>query len=418
MSPFGVLTALTISTAFIATACAQNAGPAATASDSQQIEGIAAIVNDVPVSYTDVRQRARLLLLSFGGQPTQEDIQRITGQALQQLIDEKLKLQEAQEFELEVDIQDIRGELTGMAAQMGTSLDQFYNQLLASGVNPVSLEEQTRAEIAWRRIMSGLYGSRIRISQNQIAERMAQLEASAAKTQYLMSEIFLFAPDETSKAQALQAAQSIRQQLIEGAAFSLAAQRFSSAPTAATGGDMGWISLDDVNPAALPALETLDIPGITEPVLGEDGVYIYSVRARQEPGEIKTDVTLSRVLSRSGDADALTQVSSELSGCDGLDELVNGRSDLETADLGRISLDQLGPEAVSRISAAPVGGTTEVFASGSGLAIMVVCDRLDSVGDLPSAEQVENQLFGQQLSMISDRALRDLRREATIIQRD
>ena len=73
-----------------------SAQDAATAPEVQQIEGVVAVVNDDPISFTDVRQRARLLLLSLGGrQPTQEQVQQITAQALEQLIDEKLQLQEA-----------------------------------------------------------------------------------------------------------------------------------------------------------------------------------------------------------------------------------------------------------------------------------------------------------------------------------
>ena len=45
------------------------------APEVQQIEGIIAVVNDDPISFSDVRQRARMLLLSLGGQqPTQEQV--------------------------------------------------------------------------------------------------------------------------------------------------------------------------------------------------------------------------------------------------------------------------------------------------------------------------------------------------------
>ena len=72
-----------------ATVTAQEVAPAVP--EVQQIEGIVAVVNDDPISFTDVRQRARLLLLSLGGQqPTPEQIQQFTTQALEQLIDEKL----------------------------------------------------------------------------------------------------------------------------------------------------------------------------------------------------------------------------------------------------------------------------------------------------------------------------------------
>ncbi|MEM7768082.1 MAG: hypothetical protein AAF253_11425, partial [Pseudomonadota bacterium] len=74
-----------------AAAPAEAPAPAATAEqtgpDTLPLGGIAAIVNDQPISYSDVVERAQLLLLGFGSQPTQEQIQQITGRALEQLID-------------------------------------------------------------------------------------------------------------------------------------------------------------------------------------------------------------------------------------------------------------------------------------------------------------------------------------------
>jgi hypothetical protein len=46
-----------------------------------------------------------------------------------------------------------------MAAESGVGADGLRQQLMAAGVNPVSLEEQIRADIAWGRLMSGLFGN-------------------------------------------------------------------------------------------------------------------------------------------------------------------------------------------------------------------------------------------------------------------
>ena len=71
-----------------APASAQESAAITPESDRQTLEGIAAIVNDKPISYSDVRQRARLLLLTIGASnPTQEQVQQITSQALEQLVD-------------------------------------------------------------------------------------------------------------------------------------------------------------------------------------------------------------------------------------------------------------------------------------------------------------------------------------------
>ena len=137
--------------------------PAPAAQEAQTIEGIVAIVNDEPISYSDVRERAALLLLTLGVQsPNQQQVQQITAQALDELIDEKLQLQEANEYEVEVSDQDIASAVSDMARQSGMDRDGLINVLLAAGVNPSSLQEQMRSEIAWRRIMGGLYGKSVR----------------------------------------------------------------------------------------------------------------------------------------------------------------------------------------------------------------------------------------------------------------
>ena len=387
------------------------------APDSLPLEGIAAIVNDTPISYSDVRERARLLLLSFGSQPTQEQIQQITGQALEQLIDEKLQLQEAAEYEVEVAAEDIDSAIQDMARQSGATRDQLVEQLLAAGVNPASLEEQMRADIAWRRVMSGLYGSRIRISENQVDERLEQLRASTSETQYRIAEIFLFAPDAETRSQALQAADSIRAQLQQGAPFELAAQRFSSSPTAATGGDMGWVTLDDLDEPLANAVAAMEGPGLTPAIEAADGIYLLAVTNRRDPQESQSVVSLKRLATDATNRDALLAATAQISGCDEVEAVAEGDPALSAASLGRIPVSDLSDEAAARIEATATGAPTDVFESAGSIAVMFVCEREETGGSLPNADQIENQLFGQQLSMISERALRNLRREATIIRR-
>lgn len=386
---------------------------------SQVIEGIAAIVNDRPISYTDVRQRARFLLLGLGRQqPTQEQLQQITGQALEQLIDEKLQLQEAEEYEVEIEADEIAGAVEDMARQSGTDRQTLIQQLISAGVNPSSLEEQMRAEIAWRRVMGGLYGSRIRVSDNQIDSQLERLRAAASKTQYRVSEIFLFAPDDDQRDQALAAANSIVEQLRAGAPFQVAAQQFSSSPTAATGGDMGWLSLDDLDEELAAAVQTVPGQGgLTDPIVVDNGIYILAVAGRRDPQETTTIVDLAQLISTTGDDAPLLEARETAEGCDSLAGVAAENEALVHAPLGRVSLNELGEEGAALVAETPVGGSTDVFALSNGLAVIFVCGREDGAENLPSRTQIEDQLVNQELGMISERTLRNLRREATIIRR-
>ena len=391
---------------------------APTAPQAQQIEGVIAVVNDDPISFTDVRQRAQLLLLSLGGrQPTPEQIQQVTTQALEQLIDEKLQLQEAAEYEVEISDAEIASSIDRLAQQSGITRDGLLQSLIQSGVNPASLEEQTRADIAWRRIMGGLYGSRIRISDNQINEQLKRLRADAQKEQYLAGELFLYAPLETDKEQALVAAQSILEQLRAGAPFEVAAQRFSSAPTAATGGDMGWISLDGIDDARRDALRAMAEPGLSEPILVEDGIYIMNLRGKRDPSQATTVVDVTRLTVSDRSEKSLQSAVDSIESCAEIEDVVAADSNLRSVTLSDLDVDDLGPEGRSMVLNTEIGQSTDIFAQSGTLAVMFVCDRRDDVEALPNRDQIEDRLYSQQLGMISERSLRNLRREATIIRR-
>ena len=386
--------------------------------ETLQIEGIVAVVNDDPISFTDVRQRARLLLLSLGGrQPTQEQVQQITAQALEQLIDEKLQLQEAAEYDVEVSDNEIANSIDRLAQQSGLTRDSLVNSLLQSGINPTSLEDQTRADIAWRRIMSGLYGSRIRISDNQIKEQLKRLQADAKKEQYLTSEIFLFAPTPEDKAQALTAASSILEQLRAGAPFEVAAQRFSSAPTAATGGDMGWIVLDDFEDERKAVLQAMTDPGLTPPITVDDGIYLMSMRGKRDPSQATTLVDVARLTVNNGSEAELVAAVEQIDGCATVETVADADENLRSVLLNDLNVEDLGPEGKNMVMTTTVGEATDIFAQSGTLAVMYVCDRRDDVEAVPSRDQIEDRLYGEQLGMISERSLRNLRREATIIRR-
>ncbi|MBA3070026.1 MAG: peptidylprolyl isomerase [Hyphomonas sp.] len=383
-----------------------------------QLEGIAAIVNDKPISYSDVRQRARLLMLTLGRQqPSAEQLQQITGQALEQLIDERLQLDRVAEFEVEVDRRDIDAEMSDMAAEGGIGADGLRQQLLAAGVNPLSLEEQIRADIAWNRLMSGLYGSRIRVSESQVEDQLERLRTASKKTQFRVSEIFLYAPDAETRAEALKAAGSIVQQLQQGADFRVAAQRISSAPTAATGGDMGWVTAEDLPPALSSAVAESTAPALLPPIETESGIYILSVVAKREPSQPTTRVDLKRLIATDGQEATILEAMTRIKSCNDVQSVANSKTELRAQDLPDIDVEELGPEGRTLVLATDVGSPTEVFAVGSGLAVMYVCSREDGAEALPSKEDLKNSIKSRELSMISDRELRNSRRDATIIYR-
>ncbi|MDP3459416.1 MAG: peptidylprolyl isomerase, partial [Hyphomonas sp.] len=113
----------------------------------------------------------------------------------------------------------------------------------------------------------------------------------------------------------------------------------------------------------------------------------------------------------------LTEAISRIKSCDEVNSVANSKSELRSQDLPDIDVVELGEEGRSLVLATDVGSPTEIFAIGNGLAVMYVCRRQDGAEALPSKEDLKNSIKARELNMISERELRNSRREATIIYR-
>jgi len=167
---------------------------AAPVARAQIVEGIAAVVNDEPITTLDVRDRMRLILFSAGIEPTEEILAQVLDQAMRGLIEESIQLQTAAEFELVVEEEEIDNALSNLAQSSGESLEALQRDLDAAGVPVDTLRRQVRAEIAWQILTSGRFRPRIRVSDQQIEVAMERLVASAQQQQFRMLEILVEAP--------------------------------------------------------------------------------------------------------------------------------------------------------------------------------------------------------------------------------
>lgn len=397
-------------------------GGAAAPARAQTGESVAAVVNDEVISTWDVRQRSLLILIGAGIEPSAEALDEVRAQALRSLIDERLQIQEAagDPWNITVTEEQIDNAFDGLARDNQLTAEQLQAQLIASGVSPLTVREQLRAEIAWRRLVGGRFSSRVRIPEVRINDTLQRIAANAAKPQNLVSEILL--PAETPED--LAAAEAFGQRLInemrQGAPFPLVARQFSGAPTAASGGDLGWLAQGELRPELQAVVDRLQPGQISVPVRGPGGVYILALRERRAGVDVASlnRVALRQVSAPQSARAALERALRQNSGCDGLEQRLADVSGAAVVDLGESAESELAEEVRSRVAPLQPGASTPVFAAGEGVAALVLCARRQEGGGAPSREEIENRLFQQEIAMLSQRYLRNLRREATIITRN
>lgn len=401
--------------AALAAALIGTAAPAA----AQLAEGVAAVVNDAVISTYDVRLRANMLLVSAGIQSTPEMQQRARAQAIRDLIDERLQLAEARRFEVSVTPAQIDSRIEDIARGNNLTSEQFVALLAQAGVPITTLRQQIEADIAWQRLMSGVYGSRLRISEVEIRETQERLAANASRPQYLLSEIFLPADTDAEFQEVEQGAQRLLQEMQRGAPFPLVARQFSQSASAAAGGDIGWIAATELAPELQPIAERLQQGQVSMPVRTPTGVYIIAMRDRRQGAAsgAATMVALRMISAPAARLSQLERAQRRIAGCGNLERETNSVGSATLADLGQTIEADLSPSIRNRITNVATGSASPPVVDGDQASIIVVCSREAGGSGVPDRREIEGRLREREMTMLSERYLRNLRREATIITR-
>jgi peptidyl-prolyl cis-trans isomerase SurA len=430
----GILSSLLLATAAwpqapAPTPAATAPAPAAPAAPPPLAERVIASVNDDIISSYDLDQRMRLLIVTAGIQPTNDNIPEIEREALSSLIDERLELQELkreekeQKFTIIATDADVDDEVSDIAKQNNTTPEQLLASLVQQGVGADTFRAQLRAEISWQRWIRGRYGSRLRIGEDQIRAFQQRIAAEANKPKYLISEVLLDPQRAGGPQQAVTEANQLITQLHQGAPFQAVARQFSSDSTAANGGDAGWVTPGQFPAEVDSALDQMRPSSLSAPISTKDGVYIIYLRDKQAGGGAMLISLKQAAIALAADAppdqvDAakakLEALKPQLHGCENFETIAGKADGVVAGDLGEADVKDLAPAFKDAALSLQTGQVSEPLRSDQGLHLIAVCNKRTNAAQGMDHDEIENLLFGKQLTMISKRYVRDLRNSADI----
>ena len=122
---------------------------------------VLAVVNGVPITDYDVDQRSRLLQVSGIKVPGRK-------QVLEDLIDEKVKLNEAKRFGLEASSAEVERSFASMASRMGMNSDQLTKMLSGRGVDAKTLKARIGADLVWGNLVRGRFQASLQVGEGDI----------------------------------------------------------------------------------------------------------------------------------------------------------------------------------------------------------------------------------------------------------
>ncbi|MBL4603673.1 MAG: peptidylprolyl isomerase [Emcibacteraceae bacterium] len=398
-----------------------------TRSDLQDVQQIIAIVNDELISLYDLKQRVMILVLSTGSAQIQGDPEQyFQTQAMNGLIDDKLKLQEAVKYDATPNDDELETSYGTYANQFNMAPDELEIRLNETGIQKESLLNQIRGTVAWQRLVGGLLQTQVNITDDEVLNYIEKLERDKGKFEYNVSEIFLLITNNAQRDDIVSTAKIMHEQLNSGALFSGVAQQFSQSSTASVGGDMGWIMESELPDEVNQVIPLMEVGGISEPIITDDGIYILKLSNKRKiltlnDSDIAVElkyIFFSKEDNVDSSLDALNElvfpVVNNSNACELNDENGKSLNATDAGQLGTFRVGELPAQVQDDILNLKDGHGTKLYEDEEGYRSFVLCLKDIPEIVLPEFEVVLDNMTKSRLQLIARRHLRDLRRDAII----
>jgi peptidyl-prolyl cis-trans isomerase SurA len=402
--------------------------PAQPPDDQGSETRIAAVVNDEVISVGDLRSRLRMVMLSSNFPDSPETRQRIAGQVLRTIVDEKLEMQEAKRQNIAATEEETKKAISQIEKQNNMQSGQLDEVLKSHGIDRSALIDQLTASIVWAKLVRRLIAQSNGISDEEIDDAMRRLKENANEPQSRVAEIFLAVDTPQQDEEVRRLAERLIEQMKKGARFSAVAQQFSQSATAAVGGDMGWVHPEQLNPDLAKAVAQMRPGELSPPIRTAAGYYLLLLldrrNGRSSPSEDETVLHLVQVVfplpaqaSEAMRRAALTEaanVRTTAKSCAEMLKLGKEKGSPQLSSEGRLRIAQIAPAMRSIVAGLEVGQPSQPIVQRNGVGVIMLCDKVDPNSTLPSRDEVAEQLARQRAENLARRYLRDLRRAAFV----
>ncbi|WP_135076845.1 peptidylprolyl isomerase [Terasakiella sp. SH-1] len=397
-------------------------------SHAQGVMRIAAVVNDDVISALDLAQRISLTIATSRMKDTRQVRQRLAPTILRTMIDERLKAQEGKRQGMAATDAEIKSGIANFAASQKIKpdgIDAYFNKI---GVDKEIIEEQAIAEITWTKVLTRRSGDRIKVTDKEIDDIFAQIEANKGKPEYLYSEIFLPVETPADDASARQMSERLIAHIKNGSPFAALARDFSQSPSALQGGNLGWVQSGNMSAEIEARLNAIDEGGYSNPLRTASGYYILHLRKKRIAGAEENDEILDVAQAvfplKATMADdllndkrtAARNLAHETQSCN---DLVTRGQKIEGVDARRFSnvkLSTMSADVRKTLTPLSANQITTLEQTGRAMLVLMVCKRqpVAKVPEIAKKNRIKQSLRMEKIGREGRRLLQKLRRNAFV----
>ncbi|ELL8497659.1 peptidylprolyl isomerase SurA [Salmonella enterica] len=248
----------------------------------QVVDKVAAIVNNGVVLESDVDGLMQSVKLNAGqaGQQLPDDA-TLRHQILERLIMDQIILQMGQKMGVKITDEQLDQAIANIAKQNNMTMDQMRSRLAYDGLNYSTYRNQIRKEMIISEVRNNEVRRRITVLPQEVDALAKQIGTqNDASTELNLSHILIALPENPTSEQvndAQRQAESIVEEVRNGADFGKLAITYSADQQALKGGQMGWGRIQELPGIFAQALSTAKKGDIVGPIRSGVGFHILKV---------------------------------------------------------------------------------------------------------------------------------------------
>ncbi len=244
---------------------------------AETVDRIVAIINDSVITMSELNAATNLALEKSGGSDKLDGTAALEmkKKVLDDLIEQKLVKQASDKAGIDVSEKEIDNAVEDIKKENGMTQEGLLLTLARSGLTLREYRDQLKEQIRQVKFINKEFRSKIAIKPEDVEDYYRQHRDDFQNpASYRISMIFIPNADKNMAAQKLK---MIVEGLSKGADFKELAREYSEGPTASSGGDMGYLKINEMDKYVQDAVVKLKTNEISPSIQADDGIYFIKL---------------------------------------------------------------------------------------------------------------------------------------------
>jgi peptidyl-prolyl cis-trans isomerase SurA len=251
---------------------------------AEVVSGIAALVNDEPITTYDLAKEEDAMKSGMGDTSSLTSAaarEQLRQAALDALINKKLIEQKVKELDIKVSDEEVRQAIEDVKKTNNITEENLRAALAARGIAFDEYKIQLKDQLERLRLISLEVRSKIQVSDKEIQDYYAShAESFQVDEAFHARQIFFAIPataTEEQQKKIMEKAEKVLHEAKSGADFAELAKKYSVDPSGKEGGDLGFLKKGELLPAFETALTSMKAGDVSGLVRTPAGVHIIKL---------------------------------------------------------------------------------------------------------------------------------------------